>query len=311
MNRKAIYTILYGEKYISQWKQYAEPSWRAYAEKHGYDIIIVGEPIKQLHSLAFRAIHWQKLFIPMHPDAGKYDKIVFLDSDIIINYHRAPCIVSANNSDKIGAVRYDQYIDDSLNYSLIFLRQAKFVNYHMRAEQRKKSPLIKATLSGPAYDATYREWTDQPEKYPVINSGVIVMDPKNHKDLLAEIYDDSIKEVASDEVRGKLYEQGYVMYSLLKRNMINFLDEKFNTISHLQIPLHYPFLSLIADERLMQICYTTVLCNAYFMHFAGEADSMKYAVCSKDNDFAILGLEDVFQDDVEIIKNHPGRNLRG
>lgn len=307
MNTKAIFTILYGEKYVSQWKTYAEASWRAYAQKHGYDIILVTSPIQQRHDLSFRAIHWQKLFIASHPDARKYEKIVFLDSDIIINYHRAPCIVSANNSDKIGAVRFDRYIDDSSRYSLIFLRQARFVNYQLRSEQRIKQPSLSATLSGPDYSATYREWTDRPWEIPLLNSGVLVIDPHRHRELLEGIYDQSVKDVASDEVRGKAYEQGYVMYSLFKAGMINFMDERFNTISHLEIPLHYPFLALIEDERLVQICYTTILCNSYFMHFAGEADSMKYAICNDDNDFAILGLKDVYKGDVEVMLNHPSR----
>ena len=310
MNTKALFTIIFGEVYQKQWRTYAEPSWRAYADRHGYDIVAITEPICLLHDLGFRTIHWQKLFIASHPEAARYDRIVFMDSDIMINYHRAPCIVAGHDPERIGAVRFDYHIDDPVDYSLIFLRQAKFVNYRMRSEQRGQVPHALSRLSGPDYAHTYRSWTDHPEQYPLLNSGVLVIQPAKHRDLLEKIYHDSLREVPSDVERGKAGEQDYLMFKLLQAGMVQFLDERFNTIAHLEIPLHYPFLAVCDDERLKQICYTTVLANSYFLHFAGQAADMRHALCNEDGDFAILGLKDVFKGDTEIIRNHPARRVR-
>lgn len=308
MNKKAIFTILQGEKYVNQWKQYSETSWRAYAAKHGYDIVVVTEPIRQLHDPAVRPIHWQKLFIPAHPRAADYDDVVFMDSDIIINWHRAPCVVEANGSDKIGMVRFDRYVDDNMNYYLIFIRQAKFKNYRDRVDRLRQTPGC-MSLTGPDYSREYGAYTERKD-LPILNTGVMVMKPSLHGALLERIYSESFADVADGAVPGS-YEQEYLAYRLLQADMVNLIDERFNTQAYFEMALHYPFLFAVPDKTLMQMCMTTVLSNCYFLHFAGNSDLMPFAVASDEADFAILGLKDAFKNDIEIIRNRRPVENRG
>jgi hypothetical protein len=308
MNRKAIFTILHGDSYVDTWKRYCEPGWRAYADRHGYDLVVVTEPIRLEHPLSVRPIHWQKAFIPRHPRAKDYEDIVYLDADILINYHRAPCIVSANPTGKIGAVRFDQYIDDDFNYYLIFIRQSKFRNLQERIRQHQQTPGV-VTLSGPDFAAEYGQYSSDLSR-PLINSGVLTMKPALHGDLLEKIYHDSFVEM-SDGAETRCgqkgnFDQVYLTHKLLEADMIQLLDERYNCIAYYQMALHYPFLFAAFSEELARVALTTILMNHYFLHFAGNLSWLPLAQLNENNDLAILNAPDVFSRDLEMIKNRRG-----
>jgi hypothetical protein len=43
--KKALVSLVIGDRYLRFWQQYCERSWRAYAQRHGYDIVIFDSPI--------------------------------------------------------------------------------------------------------------------------------------------------------------------------------------------------------------------------------------------------------------------------
>jgi hypothetical protein len=296
--RKAIFTILFGADYIKRWQLCAEAGWRAYAARHGYDLVLVDGPIKRAADLPARPIHWQKLFIPQHPAAARYERIVFLDADIMINYHRAPCIVAATPPDKVGVVRFDRYIDDPMTYYLAFIRRYKIARYASRCREMA-GPHKPLCLTGPDYATAYAEFTARRD-LPLLNTGVIVMHPAAHAAAFEQIYLDSFRELR-DGAADRVFEQNYVAWKLIDAGLAHYLDERFNTIAYLEQALHYPFLDLVDNPPLQRLCYSTMLANCWFLHFAANAHLMPLAVINEEREFAMFGLKDIYRADREYI----------
>lgn len=297
MNNKAIFTIVFGERYVQNWEKYCKPGWTKYAEKHGYDLVVVDGPIRKEHDFKFRPIHWQKLFVPQHPRAKDYESIVFLDSDIMINYHHAPCIVRANNCDKVGAVRFDKYIDDPFLYHHVFIRKQKYDHYGERYRQKQNGP-SKAKIIGPNFNRLYSDYTDRND-LPLINTGVLVFKPGLHKELFEKIYFDSVDEVKNIPKYGNI-EQEYISFKLIDADALNFIDERFNRIAAFEYTTHYPFCALGVEDRLKRTCCSTILANCYFMHFAGFQSLMEFTALDERGDFTLADIDNIYEGDVEI-----------
>ncbi|MCB2103005.1 MAG: hypothetical protein KDE22_19170, partial [Rhodobacterales bacterium] len=78
--RKALVTLAIGERYVADFVRDARAGWQAYADRHGYDLYVLTEPID---AKATRALHWQKLLVGLVPGIRDYDHVVWLDSDVI------------------------------------------------------------------------------------------------------------------------------------------------------------------------------------------------------------------------------------
>ena len=42
--RTALVTLALGDQFRWLWRRYCRPSWQAYADRHGYDLISITEP---------------------------------------------------------------------------------------------------------------------------------------------------------------------------------------------------------------------------------------------------------------------------
>src|SRR6516225_10212655 len=100
-NQKAIATIAIGEKYYSNWKKFCEPNWKQYADRYGFDLVCLQQPLDTSERARRRPTGWQKCLILSQDFAGSYDQIVFIDSDIVINAC-APDITAGVPLDKVG-----------------------------------------------------------------------------------------------------------------------------------------------------------------------------------------------------------------
>lgn len=40
-HRQAIVTVLVGETYVETWQVLCQPNWQAYADRHGFDLIVI------------------------------------------------------------------------------------------------------------------------------------------------------------------------------------------------------------------------------------------------------------------------------
>lgn len=80
-NRTALCTIVVGAPYIAAFDKYSRRRFEDYARRHGYDPIVLHDPVRDLPGRKFT---WQKLCLPDLDWWWEYDQVAFLDADIII-----------------------------------------------------------------------------------------------------------------------------------------------------------------------------------------------------------------------------------
>ena len=101
---KALVTLVVGAKYIDAWKKWCEPNWRDYAQRFGYDLICLDRALDNTERARNRSVSWQKCIVLDQDFAQKYERVVWLDADIIINNAVSPDIVDGVPLEKVGAV---------------------------------------------------------------------------------------------------------------------------------------------------------------------------------------------------------------
>jgi hypothetical protein len=75
--RRPFFPILFGADYNQAVGSFcAEAAGAPMPRGTGYDLVLVDGPIKRRGGSSGAAIHWQKLFIPQHPAAARYERIV-------------------------------------------------------------------------------------------------------------------------------------------------------------------------------------------------------------------------------------------
>jgi len=256
--RKALVTLAIGERYVAEFENQVQRGWQSYAKRHGYDVFVLTEMIDKNCDLNRKSIHWQKLLVGLVPEIRDYDRVVWMDTDIIINPRTAPCIVSQMTGEKIGVADYRLEITpvegvDERYYVLdqLFRRNAKKIdvpNFNMADLYRSLG---------------YRKPADR-----YINTGVFVFEPRRHNDFLAECY----AKYDDDSADGS-FENIPFSYELQAGNMAEYIDERFNMAWSKYAATHYPFLYLLdfvkAHPDVAVKCVNVFYHNAFFCHFAG------------------------------------------
>ena len=110
----------------------------------------------------------------------------------------------------------------------------------------------------------------------VVQTGVMVFNPKIHREILEHVY-------YNYEEKGLNYEMRPLSYEILKSGMIHWIDYRFNTLLQFQKALFYPFLLELKTEKLplfgqnkvKELCIDAVFSNSYFLHFTGKTEEMK------------------------------------
>ena len=163
---KAMVTIALGEKYLATWRRVCEANWQAYAHKHGYDIICIDAPLDASARARHRSPSWQKCLILGQAAIRKYERVVWVDADILINADAAPSIVDGVPVDKVGAVEALSAPTKEL-YAQTLQRQYDFWN---------STSLINYT--GRDY---YANWGLRADFDEVVQCGVLVLSPQYHR----------------------------------------------------------------------------------------------------------------------------------
>ena len=280
MNNKVIVTIAIGDLHYRAWKKYAAKSWELYAAKHGYDLICLQNPLDVSERAKKRSVSWQKCLILQDEKIQGYDRVVWLDSDIIINHSTAPCIVSAVSEDLIGVVNAWEHYRVA-DYQLI---QQRMVGYCKRHNL-------------PFYSTGKQYFTDYglpgiSEK--AVQGGVLVLNPKRHSKLLKKVYENY------EDGRPAYwhYEMRPLSYEIILNNVSQWMDSRFNyVVENAKLAEYYHRLPENYLERIARIVKIKgykllalfgirfwqeeligkALLRGYFIHFAGNAKEMVFA----------------------------------
>jgi hypothetical protein len=232
-------TICIGEQYLNQYNCLFRPSQEKYAKKSGYDFKIITDYIcEPIHS---DLVSFNKILVCEYNWEKDYDFIIFIDADIIIN-ENTPLIHNMYNfNNKIGVVNQSQ---PNLNARI---ESQIHKGYEVTAKEYYK---LKSNL-----DIN----TDH-----IINTGVLVIQPKIHKLFLKNIFYKYCNNQINNK-EGFHYEQSVIGYEIQKNNMHYFMDMKWNA---LWANNKYYFNNIKKQTLTLQEFYN----QNYFIHLAGHCD---------------------------------------
>jgi hypothetical protein len=271
----AIVTLAIGTRYLQRWKRLCQANWRQYAEKYGFDLICLDSPIDDSERARKRSPAWQKCLILTQDFAARYERIVWVDADILIN-PASPCIVQDVPLEKVGAV--DEYSSPTPE------QYRKYLQVLYRFWEARGVPFIRNETA----EEYYRQY-GLPLAFPrVVQAGVMVLSPRHHRQILEETY-------FSYEEKGSAiwnYEMRPLSYELLKADCVHWLDYRFNTLwTHYQSWKYptlranpkYTLLLLHPKPTVAKECAARAFTESYFLHFAGCREEEMAAVCRAIN----------------------------
>jgi hypothetical protein len=285
--KKAIVTLAIGKAYETMFDKYCRRLWSLYAEKHGFDLIVITQHLDTSPKAQSRNISWQKCLIFSDPNIQKYDQVAWVDSDILINPN-SPDITLGVPLEKIGAV--DQAATPSQEDLQLY--RERFHEYFASKINKGSPKPIEAP--SPAM-VEYLEYAFNPTAYynsvglagefaSIVQGGVMVLSPRHHQELLEYVYH-------TYEDIGPNYEQQPLGYEIQKQKKEFWLSPKFNMTWVILKALLYPFLDakstlteralykvgIDARETLLSQCMTASFLNNYFLHYAGgKGSDMQY-----------------------------------
>ena len=278
---KAIVTLAIGAEYKTRWEQLCLANWKLYADRHGYDLHCFDEPLDTSERARQRSPAWQKCLTLGRDEVRGYERLVWIDSDILIN-PAAPCVVEGVPVEAVGAVEAwaaptEELAQTALERMYDFWGDACEVKDYTAED----------------YYATYGL---SPTFDRVVQTGVLVLSPQHHRELLERVYHEY------EETGTGNYEMRPLSWELLRAGRVRWLDRRFNTIWLAHKATYYPFLlhnstssgggalerlrrrlpkrkatGASARRQLDALCATTAFLNSYFLHFAGAANEMELA----------------------------------
>jgi len=260
---KALTTLVIGDDYKAMWEQLYAKSVRAYADKHGYDLVIIDRNIDDRPKATERTPHWQKCLILEHPELRDREHVVWIDADIFLNWKTAPCIVEHYKSldagrGGIGAIPFGAS-----------MLGPEIVENRWDRAHRYGSGLFKRDR-GPTPPERYKEAglpDDQPD---MVNTGVLVLQPDRHAEFLRDVYETGTENPLS------AMEQMWLSYRIYQEGLLTPLDPRFNKIWSEELVQHYPFLMNSAMRQqvpIIALCVTAAWLNGYFLHFLADGFS--------------------------------------
>ena len=157
-------TIALGDKYLEQYNNLFQQSQQDYAFKCGYDFMVITNFLDK-NIKHYSTVSFNKILVCSQDWSVNYDFIIFVDADIFININSPPIHNYIDYGNCIGII--DEYTQPS---------KERRINI-----QRKMGWETSAT-------EYYKLCGFDIETDMVFNSGVLVLQPKLHRDFLQNIY---------------------------------------------------------------------------------------------------------------------------
>jgi lipopolysaccharide biosynthesis glycosyltransferase len=229
-------TITIGEKYQKEYEKVFEDNHKAYADRHGYDFKRINNFIESEISGGHQdTISFQKLIVCDYPFEKQYDKIIFIDSDILIHHFAGP-IHEVDTQEKIGIV--DEFQQPSFEERIRIQRRYGWNPSATHYYQSAAQDYIITTNS-------------------LLNSGVMILIPEIHREIMRNIYLENVKKAIGHPMHFH-FEQATLGYFLQKDHLYTLIDNRWNAIWIINA---YSWESRQGWLRFYR--------NNYFIHFAG------------------------------------------
>ena len=261
MATQAIVTLAIGADYADRFERHCRASWTAYAQRHGFDLVVITDPLDTSERGKSRSPAWQKCLILGAPQVASYDRVVWVDSDICINPD-APSVTAGVPIERIGAT--DEHCFPS-----------------PEARQAILETIISvAPESGDAGKRFWQAWRDPGtwHRYVglpagqshIVQTGVLVLSTQHHRALLEHVYR------AYEDGGGKHfnYEMRPLSHEIQARGLQHWIDPRFNAL------LWWLFLYQNPSPDDLQRFVRDNYRRNFFLHFAGCAHLMPHAASS-------------------------------
>jgi hypothetical protein len=263
-HKRAIVSLVAGDKYIDLWNRLSRPNWLGYADFAEADLILITEPLDKSERAENRSIAWQKLLVLNQPWSARYERILWMDSDIIISKFAENVFDYAKNQNKIGICVTDERLSEIERVLLLEKRH----NLHFKAG-------LTSAIWREDIKNRYLKENLQPKFERIFNTGVMVLTPRLHNDLLLETYE-------NDDF-GRSYEQVVLSHKIQERKLEAILPVKFNwgiqETVHLNL-LNNPHAEKLGVpiEKIIAFFVQSEIDNGYFFHFYGSMPMMEMLV---------------------------------
>ncbi len=257
--RTALVTLAVGRSFAERWHARCAPNWQAYADRHGYDVVCLEEPLDRSPRAAARSPAWQKCLVLGQPFAQDYDRVVWVDADVLFN-PAAPAITAGVPVDRVGAV--DEYAAPSRAEHQRVL--AKLYEHWDAVGE----PFVRNVTARDYYAV----WGLEPRFDEVVQTGVMVLSPPHHRELLEEVH-----ARCDDRGPGLNYEMRPLSWHLLDAGVVHWIDPRFNSLWGCYKALHHPFLLNHPAHPDLADAVTRALHDVHALHFAGSVPDMAQA----------------------------------
>jgi hypothetical protein len=233
--------IALGDSYLQMYKRLFKNSHESYAKRCGYDYKLITDFIsKERHP---DLITLNKILVCSCDWSKEYDMIIYIDADILISKSAPPIDKFYDFKDKIGVVSQGN--------------QPKGVESR-HSVQRYKGWEVRAK------DYYMLHCGEKVETDIIINTGLLVLQPKKHRLFLDSIFS-KYKKKRLGHRSANHYEQAVVGFEIMKKDLALYIDMKWNAIW----PLGKCYYNDILKESLSLQDY----CDSnYFVHLCGQLD---------------------------------------
>ncbi len=261
--KTAIVTLLLGRPYWLAWHEVCAPSWRAYAERHGYDIIAIDRPLDVSPRAMARSPAWQKCLVLRPSIAGQYDRIVWLDADIVI-HPKAPAVTTAVPIEKIGAV--DEFVFPSVDAHQAFWRR-------MVEDTKGSNPALARIWQSYLDPQDYHGFWGLPRRgNHIVQTGVLVLSPRHHRDILERVYY-KYENKGGAEFN---YEMRPLSFEIQERKLQHWIDQRFNATFNVIFWTANSERRISTRDELFDLIRRSFNSN-YFLHFAAHQQMLTAA----------------------------------
>lgn len=190
-----------GKSYLHEYSQVLQSVHQRYAQRHGYDFKVVTRNIGNDTNI----VSFAKALLVTLPCAQNYDFLVYVDCDVWIRSDAPPIHRAMDFGDKVGIV--DEYAQPTPSMRIKY--------QHVRNYEDKSAEEY-YRLAGFKLNTSF-----------VLNTGVMVLQPRKHKTLFEQIY---TKHIVKGHSRDKHFEQSAIGYELQVNDKFALLDSDWNAI---------------------------------------------------------------------------------
>ena len=254
-------TIAIGDAYLKPFMEYAFATWEMYCKRHDLGLILFDDHLINTDHPDWKNPYWQKFLIGEALNSATFqtNNVCCLDTDILIS-PLAPNIFDSRDDTKVGLISKRKNLP--LEHQQYLRRMAFLRNRFYDAKYPLDSSLF-ISLNDLYAEAGLEVQPDD------ACSGVFVYNCLKHGLLLAEYYRSFDQNIMEQDNGG---EQRFLNHFVQSRNLVEWLDYRFQALWVYEISSKYPFLYSDHKDNLQLIksCIEASLFTNHFLHFAGS-----------------------------------------